>query len=236
MSGKTSSGEARLTKDLDHPMQGFDVIVVEDIVDTGITLTYFLQLLQQRKPKSLRIAALLDKPSRRQAARCMWIMWASRCRTSSWSATGWIMRRTIATCRTSASWKAKEWPQMNANERESLIHNVVGAIYEVSNVLGAGFLEKVYERALVRELRARGMKAETQVPCPIAYKGDCVGEYFIDILVEDYLPIELKCVDHLANEHLAQCLNYLRGNGQEYCSSGQLSKAKVEWKRVVLGL
>jgi hypoxanthine phosphoribosyltransferase len=64
--GKTSSGEARLTKDLDHPVQGYDVIVVEDIVDTGVTLTYFLQLLQQRKPKSLRIAALLDKPSRRK--------------------------------------------------------------------------------------------------------------------------------------------------------------------------
>src|ERR1700687_4232237 len=48
--GKTSSGEARLTKDLDHPVQGYDVIVVEDIVDTGITLTYFLQLLQHRKP------------------------------------------------------------------------------------------------------------------------------------------------------------------------------------------
>ena len=64
--GKTSSGEARLTKDLDHPIEGYDVIVVEDIVDTGITLTYFLQLLQQRKPKSLRIAAMLDKPSRRR--------------------------------------------------------------------------------------------------------------------------------------------------------------------------
>ena len=63
---KTSSGEARLTKDLDHPIEGYDVIVVEDIVDTGITLTYLLQILQQRKPKSLRIASLLDKPSRRQ--------------------------------------------------------------------------------------------------------------------------------------------------------------------------
>lgn len=63
---KTSSGEARLTKDLDHPIEGYDVIVVEDIVDTGITLTYLLQVLQQRKPKSLRIASLLDKPSRRQ--------------------------------------------------------------------------------------------------------------------------------------------------------------------------
>jgi hypoxanthine phosphoribosyltransferase len=64
--GKTSSGEAKLIKDLDHPIEGFDVIVVEDIVDTGITLTYLMQILRQRKPKSLRIASLLDKPSRRQ--------------------------------------------------------------------------------------------------------------------------------------------------------------------------
>ena len=64
--GKTSSGEARLIKDLDHPIEGFDVIVVEDIVDTGITLTYLMQVLRQRNPKSLRIASLLDKLSRRQ--------------------------------------------------------------------------------------------------------------------------------------------------------------------------
>jgi len=64
--GNTSSGEARLIKDLDHPIEGFDVIVVEDIVDTGITLTYLMQVLRQRNPKSLRIASLLDKPSRRQ--------------------------------------------------------------------------------------------------------------------------------------------------------------------------
>ena len=64
--GKTSSGEAKLIKDLDHPIEGYDVIVVEDIVDTGITLTYLMQVLRQRNPKSLRIASLLDKPSRRQ--------------------------------------------------------------------------------------------------------------------------------------------------------------------------
>ena len=125
---------------------------------------------------------------------------------------------------------------MNANERESLIHNVVGAVYEVSNVLGAGFLEKVYERALIRELRARGMKAEAQVPCPIDYKGNCVGEYFVDILVDDYLPIELKCVSHLADEHLAQCLNYLRATQRTIALLVNFQKAKVEWKRVVLGL
>jgi hypoxanthine phosphoribosyltransferase len=64
--GKTSSGQVKLTKDLDQSLEGHHVIVVEDIVDSGVTLTYLLQVFQQRKPKSLRIAALLDKPERRQ--------------------------------------------------------------------------------------------------------------------------------------------------------------------------
>jgi hypoxanthine phosphoribosyltransferase len=62
---KESSGQVRLVKDLDSSIEGLNVIVVEDILDTGITLTYLLRVLEQRKPKSLRIAALLDKPSRR---------------------------------------------------------------------------------------------------------------------------------------------------------------------------
>lgn len=63
---KTSSGEVRLTKDLDTSIEGADVLVVEDIVDTGITLTYLIHVLSQRRPRSIRIAALLDKPSRRK--------------------------------------------------------------------------------------------------------------------------------------------------------------------------
>jgi hypoxanthine phosphoribosyltransferase len=63
--GKTSSGEVRLTKDLDATIEGFDVIVVEDIVDSGVTLSYLIKVFDQRKPKSLRIATLLDKPERR---------------------------------------------------------------------------------------------------------------------------------------------------------------------------
>ena len=64
--GKTSSGEVKLTKDLDVSIEGYDVIVVEDIVDSGITLGYLMKLFQQRRPKSLRIATLLDKPEHRQ--------------------------------------------------------------------------------------------------------------------------------------------------------------------------
>jgi hypoxanthine phosphoribosyltransferase len=63
--GKTSSGEVRVTKDLDISLEGADVLIVEDIVDSGVTLNYLLHVLEQRKPRSIRIAALLDKPERR---------------------------------------------------------------------------------------------------------------------------------------------------------------------------
>jgi hypoxanthine phosphoribosyltransferase len=63
--GKTSSGEVKLTKDLDSSIEGADVLIVEDIVDSGVTLTYLMHVLDQRKPRSIRIAALLDKPDRR---------------------------------------------------------------------------------------------------------------------------------------------------------------------------
>jgi hypoxanthine phosphoribosyltransferase len=63
--GKTSSGEVRVTKDLDISLEGADVLIVEDIVDSGVTLNYLMHVLDQRKPRSIRIAALLDKPERR---------------------------------------------------------------------------------------------------------------------------------------------------------------------------
>jgi hypoxanthine phosphoribosyltransferase len=63
--GKTSSGEVKLTKDLDVSIEGHDVVIVEDIVDSGVTLSYLLKVFEQRKPRSLRIASLLDKPERR---------------------------------------------------------------------------------------------------------------------------------------------------------------------------
>lgn len=63
--GKTSSGEVKVTKDLDTSIEGLDVLIVEDIVDSGVTLTYLIHVLEQRKPRSIRIAALLDKPERR---------------------------------------------------------------------------------------------------------------------------------------------------------------------------
>jgi hypoxanthine phosphoribosyltransferase len=63
--GKTTSGEVRLTKDLDISIEGADILVVEDIVDSGVTLNYLVHVLKQRRPRSIRVAALLDKPERR---------------------------------------------------------------------------------------------------------------------------------------------------------------------------
>jgi GxxExxY protein len=120
---------------------------------------------------------------------------------------------------------------MNADERgfsDSVTERVLGAVFEVANAFGAGFLEKVYERALLTELRLRGIRATAQVSFTVTYKGYCVGEYFADV-------VELKCVERLANEHTAQCLNYLRASGRTVCLLVNFQRPKVEWKRIVHG-
>ena len=126
---------------------------------------------------------------------------------------------------------------MNADNTslDSLSERVLGAVFEVSNTLGAGFLEKVYQRALLRELSLRGIRATAEASMAVVYKRHSVGEYFADLLVEDALVVELKCAERLASEHTAQCLNYLRASGRTVCLLVNFQKPKVEWKRVVLG-
>ena len=101
--GISSYGRARhrparceVTKDLDVSIEGHHVLIVEDIVDSGVTLTYLLNVLEQRRPKSLAIATLLDKPDRRLRPVDV-LTSASRSRTNSWSATDWTSRRTTGT-------------------------------------------------------------------------------------------------------------------------------------------
>src|SRR5580658_297815 len=122
---------------------------------------------------------------------------------------------------------------MNTEFNEALSEKVIGAIFEVANTLGTGFLEKVYERALVRELRLRGIRVEAQVPVEVSYKGESVGNYLADIVVEDELMVELKCADRLGPEHLAQCLNYLRASGGHVCLLVNFQNPRVEWKRIL---
>ena len=93
----------------------------------------------------------------------------------------------------------------------------------------------MYRRALLRELSLRGLRATAEASFAVIYKGHAVGEYFADLLVEDSLVVELKCAERLANEHTAQCLNYLRASGRTVCLLVNFQKPKVEWKRIVLG-
>lgn len=129
---------------------------------------------------------------------------------------------------------------MHANARECqlnrLVSGVVGAAYEVSNTLRCGFLEKVYERAMVRELALRTIGCREQVLYSLDYKGVSVGNYVADLVVEDQLIVELKCVDCFTNEHVAQAINYLRAANLKLALLINFAKPKVEWRRVVLGL
>src|SRR5260370_22206682 len=124
---------------------------------------------------------------------------------------------------------------MSADGRgcDSLTERVVGAVVEVSNTLGSGFLEEVYKRALIRELAIQGIRATPQASFAIRYKGHYAGDYFADILVEDMLVVELKCVESFAKEHTAQCLNYLRASGLTVCLLVNFQKPKVEWQRII---
>ena len=114
-----------------------------------------------------------------------------------------------------------------------MTERVLGGIFEVANTLGAGFLEKVYERALLKELSILGIQAVSQASFPVTYKGEYVGEYYADILVENVLVVELKCVERLTSQHTAQCLNYLRASGRSLCLLVNFQRPTVEWKRVV---
>ena len=111
---------------------------------------------------------------------------------------------------------------------------VIGSAFEVANVLGAGFLEKVYERAMAHELALRGMAAKSQVSFPICYKGKYLADYLADLVVEEKLIVELKCVDRFANEHLAQCINYRKASGLRVALLSNFQKPRIEWKRVLL--
>ena len=120
---------------------------------------------------------------------------------------------------------------MDINQLTYLIN---GAIFEVNRELGAGFLEKVYENALVVELTEKGVKAEAQVPIKVNYKGREVGEYYADIIVESQVILELKTCESLQKIHEAQLLNYLKATGYRIGLLVNFTHPKAEIKRFVL--
>ena len=117
---------------------------------------------------------------------------------------------------------------------DELAYQIKGAVFEVSKELGFGFLEKVYENALLLELRTRGIKAESQVPIKVNYKGQTVGDYFADIVVDNRIILELKTVESLQNIHIAQILNYLKATGYKLGFLINFSHPKAEVRRFIL--
>ena len=117
-------------------------------------------------------------------------------------------------------------------EHDPLTEKVIGCVFKVAIGLGAGFLEKVYENALIHELRKAGLKAEQQVFVSIHYDGQNVGDYVGDIVVEGRLLLELKACKSLEDAHLAQCLNYLKATGIGTCLLINFGTPKPQIRRV----
>ena len=90
---------------------------------------------------------------------------------------------------------------------------ILKCCFEVSNELGAGFLESVYEKALLVALAQKGLKVASQVPLKVKFRGVVVGDYFADLIVEDQVLVELKAVSRILQEHKAQVINYLSATG-----------------------
>ena len=92
---------------------------------------------------------------------------------------------------------------------QDLTEKIIGCAFTVYNTLGAGFLEKVYEQALILELKASGLSVRSQEPLSVKYRDQIIGEYFTDLIVKDQVICELKAVDVLKKAHEVQLVNYL---------------------------
>jgi GxxExxY protein len=118
-------------------------------------------------------------------------------------------------------------------ETDKITEKVIGCIFKVSNKLGCGFLEKIYENAMVLELHKSGLNVKQQYGVTVKYEGVVIGEFAADLLVEDCVIIELKAVKSLDEIHQTQCMNYLKATGLPVCLLVNFGKPKAEIKRIV---
>ena len=128
---------------------------------------------------------------------------------------------------------------MNTNEHKSdehvptLTEVIIGCALKVHNTLGPGYLEKVYENALLLELRKAGLFVEQQKYIPVLYDGVVVGDFVADLIVEHKVLLELKVCTGFSNEIIAICLNYLKSTKSPVCLLINFAKPRLEWKRLV---
>lgn len=128
---------------------------------------------------------------------------------------------------------------MDADERrlrlDQITEKIIGCVHQVSNVLGPGFLEKVYENALAVELRQLDLQVAQQHRIEVRYKGVLVGDFVADLLIEECVIVEVKAVKALDDIFTAQCLNYLKATGLQVCLLVNFGAPKATVRRVVHG-
>jgi GxxExxY protein len=116
-------------------------------------------------------------------------------------------------------------------EQEDLTHKIIGCAHQVFNQLGFGFLESIYKKALILELQKKGLKVEEEKPLKVHYDDQIIGDFFIDLFVEDNIIVELKSVRNLAKEHEVQLVNYLKGLKKDVGLLINFGPSGVEVKR-----
>jgi GxxExxY protein len=123
---------------------------------------------------------------------------------------------------------------MNTDEMtmDGVTERIIGCAFTVANTLGVGFVEKVYENALTVEMRGRGLTVVQQWGIVVRYNNVVVGEYCADLIVDDHVIIEVKVVKALSDQHVAQCMNYLRATGEQLCLLINFGRPRIEIRRV----
>ncbi|MBI5841395.1 MAG: GxxExxY protein [Chloroflexi bacterium] len=110
---------------------------------------------------------------------------------------------------------------------------IIGAAMEVHNILGSGFLEAVYQKALEKELMLRGIPFEHKVKLPVMYKGELISEYEADLVVDGKIVVEIKSISRLNSIHEAQAIHYLTATGLQLALLVNFGAGSLEYRRVI---
>lgn len=117
-------------------------------------------------------------------------------------------------------------------EIDQITERIIGCAYKVSNTLGIGFVEKVYENSHAHEMRKDGLRVLQQYPVKVIYDEIVVGDFCLDMLVNDVVIVEVKAVSTLTNDHMAQVFNYLRATGLPACLLINFGQPKIQVRRL----
>ena len=152
-----------------------------------------------------------------------------RAETSFWchyTSSGLIWNHELAQSNTKMRTKEILFPDIS--------YKIIGAAMEVHGSLGNGFLEKVYENALMIMFKEIPLRATQQTPIKVVFRNEIIGNYVADILIEDKIILELKIVDKITNIHRAQVLNYLKATGLKLAIIINFKNQSLEYERLVL--